>query len=96
MIPLLDIIPYSNNRQINNNIISFIIYRDTIYKILSLTITNESSYKLHIAYIENDLKLNVKVAKYVQLLVRYFHDIYNNILKNTIEHNISKIIHWSF
>ena len=153
MIPLIDIIiSYANNRQINNNIISFNIDRDVVFKILSITITNdqlqmrtykidslnellinlgkydicysksflkladtlynecicdffindkvidgqlmatinESSYKPHIAYIENDLKLNVKAAEYVQLLVKYFHDIYNNTLKNVIEKNVSK------
>lgn len=48
----------------NECICDFFINDDKIDGQLMTTI-NESTYKPHIAYIENDLKLNVKVIEYI-------------------------------
>ena len=44
-----------------------------------------SSYKPHIRYIENELKLDIKCSKYLTSFNKYYHKIYDETLKSVCE-----------
>lgn len=44
-----------------------------------------SSYKPHVIYIEKELKLDVKCGKYISNFSKYFHKIYDDTLKSSID-----------
>lgn len=54
-----------------------------------------SSYKPHVIYIEKELKLDVKCSKYTTNFNKYFHKIYDDTLKSSIDalgtNNVLKI-----
>ena len=66
---------------------SFIKMFEILYKESFADIPYElwSSYKPHVKYIENELKLDIKCSKYLTNFNKYFHKIYDETLKSTSE-----------
>lgn len=66
---------------------SFIKMFEILYKESFADIPYElwTSYKPHIRYIENELKLDIKCGKYLTNFNKYFHKVYDETLKSVLE-----------
>lgn len=66
---------------------SFIKMFEILYKESFADIPYElwSSYKPHIKYVENELKLDIKCNKYLTNFNKYYHKVYDETLKSAME-----------
>lgn len=66
---------------------SFIKMFEILYKESFADIPHElwSSYKPHVKYVENELRLDIKCGKFLTNFNKYFHKVYDETLKSVME-----------